>query len=42
MDEESDEELEDRDEVVEPLYSPLHPQKMKMMPRKSKLCFGLQ
>ena len=35
-----DEELEDRDEVVK---SSVHsPQKVKMMPRKLKLRFGLQ
>ena len=40
MDKESDEELEDRDEVVK---SSVHsPQKVKMMPRKPKLRFGLQ
>ena len=42
MDEESYEELEDRDKVVESSVINPHPQKMKMTPQKPKLCFGLQ
>ena len=41
MDEESDEELEDRDKVYS-VYSSPHPQKMKTMLRKPKLHFGLK
>ena len=42
MDEESDEEIEDRDKVMELVYSPPHLLKMKMMPRKLILLFGPQ
>ena len=42
MDEESDEESEDRDKWWNLVYSPPHPQKMKMMLRKPKLHFGLK
>ena len=42
MNEESDKELENRDEVVEPSVHSSSSSEMMMMPRKPKLRFGLQ